>query len=106
VLNGKYTWVPFHRVREIRMEQPADLRDMVWAPATFVWSNGGEAPGLVPARYPGSESCADGGLLLSRRTEWATPAEGVNVGLGQRMLATDRGEYALLDVRHVRFLGD
>ena len=32
VVNGRYYWIPFHRIREIRLEEPEDLRDMVWLP--------------------------------------------------------------------------
>jgi len=75
----------------------------VWLPAQFTWINGGEAYGLIPTRYPGSENSQDSALQLARKTEWIELAPGVDQGLGQRMLATDQGEYALLDVRCVTF---
>ena len=34
-LNGRYYWIPWQRIRAIQLEQPADLRDFVWAPAQF-----------------------------------------------------------------------
>src|SRR5262249_26748547 len=33
IINGRYYWVPFSRVREVTMEAPEDLRDLVWMPA-------------------------------------------------------------------------
>lgn len=102
VVNGAYYWVPFDRIREIRIEAPADLRDLVWMPAQLIWSNGGGTVGLIPTRYPGSEASEDGLVRLARRTEWLEPAPGVYVGLGQRMLATDADEFPLMDVRQVR----
>jgi type VI secretion system protein ImpE len=69
-------------------------------PAQFTWANGGESVGLIPARYPGTTRSTDPLLQLGRRTEWQEVA-GVTVGLGQRMLATDAGEFALLDVRQI-----
>lgn len=101
LLNGAYYWVPIHRVREIRIEAPADVRDLVWLPAEFVWVNGGEAVGLIPTRYPGSETSATDALRLARRTDWLGDDEGV-VGLGQRMLATNESELPLLEVRSVK----
>ena len=56
IVNGRYYWVPFDRIREIRIEAPADLRDAVWTPAYFTWANGGETVGLIPTRYPGTEA--------------------------------------------------
>lgn len=97
-VDGKYYWVPFYRMRELTIEKPADLRDMVWMPAHFVWANGGDAVGFIPTRYPGSaEAGAD--LALSRRTEWQAQGNWF-VGLGQRMLTTDAGDdVPLMDLR-------
>jgi type VI secretion system protein ImpE len=74
---------------------------MLWLPATFVWANEGQAVGFVLARYPGSELHPDPAVKLARRTLWDEGADGHAVGVGQRMLATDQGEYALADVRDV-----
>ena len=100
VIQGKYFWVPFANIREIKIEPPTDLRDVVWLEALFTWTNGGTSPGLIPTRYPGSES-AEGALALARRTDWAERGDGASLGLGQRVLATDANEYPLLEVRHV-----
>lgn len=102
ILNGRYTWVPFQHIRSIQLEEPVDLRDLVWAAAHITWTNGGEAVPLIPARYPGSEASADARIRLARRTEWMEPTPGQFVGLGQRMLATDQGEYPLLGVRQIK----
>ncbi|MGB5833720.1 MAG: type VI secretion system accessory protein TagJ [Thiohalocapsa sp.] len=102
VLNGRYIWLPFQHMHSIRFEAPADLRDLVWAPAQITWANGGESVALIPARYPDSETNADARIRLSRRTEWEERSATLLVGLGQRMLATDRGEYPLLGIREVR----
>ncbi len=101
VVDRKYFWVPLTRVKSIRVEEPKALRHMVWVEAQFTWTNGGQAPGLIPTRYAGSESCDDGDLRLARQTSWKELDGGHFVGLGQRMLATDRGEYSLLEVRSI-----
>jgi type VI secretion system protein ImpE len=98
IVNGRYYWVPMQRVAAIRFEKPVDLRDLVWQPVEFKWANGGEAVGLVPARYPGSEHAADPTLKLGRRTEWLDAGNGTFAGCGQRMLATDAGEYPLMEI--------
>lgn len=99
VLNGKYYWIPFSRLSRIDIEAPADLRDFVWMPAHFLFANGGEALGVIPTRYPGSESSADGLLQLARKTEWLEGSDGAYTGLGQRLWSTDGGEFALMDTR-------
>jgi type VI secretion system protein ImpE len=102
LLNGAYYWVPVHRVSSIKIEAPSDVRDFVWLPATFIWSNGGEAIGLIPTRYPGSEHSGDPLVQMGRKTEWVELAAGQNAGSGQRELATDSADYGLLNVREVR----
>ncbi|MBP7148213.1 MAG: tetratricopeptide repeat protein [Acidobacteria bacterium] len=103
IVQGRYCWVPFPRIRELRTEKPADLRDLVWLPAEFTWANGGTAPALLPVRYVGSEASDDGLVQLARKTDWRRIDEDTYVGLGQRMLVTDEGEHPLLDVRAITF---
>ena len=101
LLNGAYYWVPFERIQHIAFEKPADARDLIWLPAQFTWSNGGEALGLVPVRYPGSEADSNDAVRLSRQTQWTELAPGTFVGRGQRVLATSADELGILEVREV-----
>jgi len=101
IVNGRYYWVPFDRIQRISAEAPADLRDTVWMPVTLTWSNGGEAVGFIPTRYPGTTASTDGATLLARRTDWVDAGAETFRGLGQRMLATSDGDHALLDLRSV-----
>ena len=103
ILGAKYYWVPFCRIRRISIPAPSDLRDLIWAPAQFVWTNGGEASGHIPTRYASTEASPDGALRLARKTEWQELGEETFVGIGQRLLATDDGEYPLLQCRVIDF---
>jgi type VI secretion system protein ImpE len=103
IISGRYYWVPFHRISNITIEAPADLRDFVWTPAQITWSNGGEAVALIPTRYPGSERAEDPALRLARRTDWLEETSDSYLGLGQRIFITDSAETALLDVRKMAF---
>jgi len=100
-LNGSYYWAAFQQIQMINITQPADLRDLIWLPAEFTWVNGGQAFGLIPTRYPGSEAAQDSAIQLARKTEWIEVADGIFQGVGQRMLATDQDEYPLLDIRQL-----
>ncbi|GAA5167580.1 type VI secretion system accessory protein TagJ [Viridibacterium curvum] len=102
VINGRYYWLPYSNLVQIDIEEPEDLRDQVWCPAHFVFSNGGESIGVIPTRYPGSETSDDGLIRLARKTDWVEAAGGIFTGLGQRVLTTDAGEFALLDVRTIK----
>ena len=97
IVDGKYYWIPFCRIKKLFVPKPSDLRDLVWAPVQFIWANGGEASGHVPCRYPGTETSAEDALRLARKTEWSSPAEDFNLGLGQRVLVTDVEDIPLLE---------
>ena len=103
VVNGKYCWVPVSRLLRIEIDKPADLRDVVWTPATLTLENGAVNVALIPTRYPGTERESDAALRLARATDWRGQPGGAWHGVGQRMLATDEAEYALLDVRVISF---
>jgi len=106
IINGRYYWVPFQRIRAIQLEAPADLRDLVWMPAQFIWRNGGETVGFIPSRYPDSEASSDPAIQLGRKTEWQEYEGDAFLGLGQRLLATDGGECPLLEIRSITLDGD
>jgi type VI secretion system protein ImpE len=101
IINGRYYWVPFSRLTKVTMEAPEDLRDLVWMPAHLDFDNGGESLALLPTRYPGSESSADGAIALARKTSWETIAADAYRGLGQRILVTDGGETPMLELRTI-----
>lgn len=101
IMNGRYYWVPFEQLREFSATAPTDLRDLVWLPVELTLINGGQAFGLMPARYPGSEKAPDVSIQMARKTEWLEITEGIYQGLGQRMLTTDQQEYPLFDIRSI-----
>src|ERR1700730_10612628 len=106
VINGRYYWVPFSRLIKIQIEPPEDLRDMVWTPAHLQFENGGESVALIPTRYPGSETAADGLIALARKTVWEEIAPDTHRGLGQRIIATDIDDVPLMEVRTISLTGN
>lgn len=101
IINGRYGWLPLVHVRQIDIEAVTDLRDLVWVPVHVQFINGGETVALMPSRYPGSGGTADTGLQMGRKTEWLPMGTDQYRGLGQRVLATDVGEFGLLQVRQI-----
>ncbi len=101
IVAGRYLWAPIQNIRRITIEKPEDLRDLVWMPVHFTWSNGGDTVGLIPTRYPGSECSEDEAIRMARKTLWVEAGPGANLGLGQRLFATDTGDYALMDTREI-----
>jgi len=102
IVNGRYYWIPFSRVKEIRVEKPQDLRDIAWMPASLSLANGGDVVAFIPTRYPGTEASKDMRLVMARGTEWQERPADTFLGLGQRLWTTDQGDHALMDVRAVQ----
>lgn len=101
IINGRYYWVPFSRLLQVNIDAPTDLRDFVWAPAQLQFANGGETIALIPSRYPGSATSADGLIALARKTVWNEPQAGVYFGEGQRVLATNVADFDMLSLRTI-----
>ena len=101
IINGKYYWLPWNRLARVEIDPPQDLRDAIWMPAHFMFTNGGEVVGLIPTRYPDTDLAAGDALALSRATEWRERGPDSYIGLGQRLWSTDGEEFALMDVRTV-----
>jgi type VI secretion system protein ImpE len=101
IINGRYLWLPFLRLRQLIIEPPTDLRDQIWMPTRFVFTNGGETVGLIPTRYPGSEQDPDPLIRLARKTDWVEVAPDTFYGRGQRMLTGDAGDFPLMDIRSI-----
>lgn len=103
ILDGRYVWVPLTTVRTLSIEPPEDLRDLVWLPARFTWTNGGSSVALLPGRYPGSEFSDDDAVKLGRKTLWQEVEGDAWHGLGQRIFSTESLEMGLYDVRTLTF---
>ena len=103
IINGRYYWVPFHRISQLNLSEPEDLRDLAWMPAQFVWSNGGDAVGFIPTRYPNSENSEENAIKLARKTDWLPKSDNSYHGLGQRLLTTNVDDYPLLNCRTLVF---
>ena len=102
-VNGRYYWVPFARLAQVKIEEPEDLRDCVWLPAHLQFENGGEAMALIPTRYDGSHLNTSGEVQLARKTEWQELRPDVWIGQGQRVLTSESGDHALMDIREITF---
>lgn len=103
LLNGRYYWLPFDVIAEIRFQAPQSVTDLIWSHVLITLTDGREQVCQLPARYPLPEN-ADDALLLGKRTEWLALGDGPHYcGLGQKSWLSDSAEYPLHTLRHLRF---
>ena len=103
IVNGRYTWIPHNVVESMTIPPPRELVDGVWCEIVVRLTNGGETSVMMPVRYPGSEHAEDGRLRLARLTSFEATSAGTQIGLGQRLFATDDADHPLLQTRTIEF---
>ncbi|WP_171175052.1 type VI secretion system accessory protein TagJ [Ruegeria sp. HKCCD8929] len=101
IVNGRYFWLPFAQIARLDIEEPSDLRDAVWTAGTLTVANGGEVAALIPTRYPATVAQGNDAAKLARATEWVDGGAETYTGIGQRLLATDKSDIALMDIREL-----
>jgi len=99
IVNGRYFWMPFSSILTLKLDEPEDLRDSVWTAASVTLQNGGEFVALIPTRYVGTPASKDDAAMLARSTTWTDVGDDTYVGMGQRLLTTDKSDVALMDLR-------
>jgi type VI secretion system protein ImpE len=102
---GQYTWIPFEHVSSVNMDEPRQLRDLLWSPARvragpkFQDFEFGEV--LIPAVAPLSWKHPDWQVRLGREIDWQTLPDGVEAPLGPKMLEVDGELIPILEVREL-----
>lgn len=106
---GQYTWIPFSRIRALRVEPPKRLRDLLWAPARI---EAGPASGavelgevLLPAVAPLSWKHPEGAVRLGRTLEWDDSADGEPIPYGPKVLLVDGEPVPILELRELEISG-
>lgn len=103
VIAGRYYWIPFSNIAQINFSEPVDLRDLVWLPAEFRWTNEGETIGFIPVRYPGQQTLDNAQCAMARKTEWRDIGGEFYLGSGQRNFASADVDFPLLEMRSLTF---
>lgn len=103
IIAGRWGFLPFESVSEIRSEGPKDVCDILWLPVEITLRSGPALAGFLPSRYPGTELHTENDLRLCRRTEWHEGVSGLE-GVGQRQWFTDDGaDFDILSLRRLLF---
>jgi type VI secretion system protein ImpE len=98
-----YIWLPFEQLRELEIAVPERPRDLLWAAARLVLSDGSQHRGYIPVLYSGSHQHADNQVKLGRMTDWTTSDAGPVLGQGQRLFLAGDEDRAILEIRRIEF---
>lgn len=99
---GGYRWIPFNLMSTMQFAPTASLTDLVWRRVTVVLKDTTVLQGYTATRYAGSENAAPA-HKLARETRWHDVGNTNVIGLGQKTLCTDAGDWGLLDMGSCRY---
>jgi type VI secretion system protein ImpE len=101
-----YVWVPWCQVQELELAPPKTPRDLLWAPARLVLSDGQQRHVYLPTLYPDTHAAGDDAVKLGRLTQWQVASDEAPVrGIGQHLLVAGDWDIGLLEMRQFQAAG-
>ena len=102
-INDNFIWIPFDSIRELSVQPPKTLLDLLWIPARIVTWEGLTTNCLLPVIYPDSASHENELVRMGKMTDWNNLGGGFFRGMGQHVFLIDDEEKGLLELRDVTF---
>ncbi len=103
IVYERYVWIPFESIRELSVDSPTSLFDLLWITARITTWEGLTTNCYLPVLYPGSFLHEDERVKLGRMTDWTPPGGPFSKGMGQHVFHAGQEEMAILDIREVVF---
>jgi type VI secretion system protein ImpE len=103
IVHDRYIWVPFDSIRELAVDPPKTLFDLLWIPARIMTWEGMSLHCYIPVLYVDSSAQADERIKMGRMTDWLPLGGTFHKGVGQRVLQAGEDDIPLLEMRGVSF---
>jgi type VI secretion system protein ImpE len=103
IMHDRYVWIPFESLRELSVNEPKTLFDLMWVPARFLTWEGLNANCYLPVLYPDSCLHEDERVKMGRMTDWVPLGSGFWRGVGQHVYRIGDDELSILDIREAVF---
>ena len=99
----RYLWIPHEEIREMTIEPPRTLFDLIWAKGAITTWKGLSLNCLLPVLYPLSHRHGDDRIKMGRMTDWEGMG-GTHVrGMGQHVFQVGDKELALFELNTITF---
>jgi type VI secretion system protein ImpE len=105
VVHDKYTWLPLEQIRQIEIDPPKQLRDILWASARIISANEVKGEVIIPALYAGTSVSSDDSARLGRVTDWQKLSDDLYRGVGLRLFLVDETDHPLFELESIEFDG-
>jgi len=103
VVHDKYTWLPLEQIRQIEIDPPKQLRDILWASARIISANEVKGEVIIPALYYGTSASSDDSARLGRLTDWQKLSDDLYRGVGLHLFLVDEADHPLFELESVEF---
>ena len=97
-VGGRYCWVPFERVRAVKLSDATGVIEMVYRPAELRLTDGRTLSVTLPLVYPLSAESGDE-FALGEAVDWTTEDLGPVCAFGAKIYFAGEEEVALSQVR-------
>jgi len=101
-VHERYVWIPFESIREMVLQAPESLFDLIWTPAHITAWDGLTLNCFLPVVYPDSAFADDDRIKMGRMTDWHPLGAAFFRGLGQHVYLFGEEEMPLLEIRELR----
>lgn len=102
-VHERYVWIPFDGVRELVVDPPASLFDLIWAAGRVTTWEGLTLNCFLPVIYPGSYAHEDDRIKMGRMTDWNSLGGPFYRGLGQHVYQVGDEEIPILEIGETLF---
>ena len=103
IAHDRYIWIPLESVRELSIDPPKTLFDLLWVSARVMTWEGINLNCYLPVLYPDSYAQDDERLKLGRMTDWIPLGGPFFKGVGQHVFQVGDEEVSLLEMREFTF---
>jgi type VI secretion system protein ImpE len=101
IVKDSYSWIPWEVVRSVSIQEPINLRDLIWIPAHVELAFGELGEVFLPVQYAGTYMHQNDQVKLGRVTEWRDDTEGLALASGQKLLTDGENDWPLLEIRQL-----
>lgn len=102
-VHERYVLVPIEAVREISVQAPGTLFDLLWTSARITTWDGLTLNCYLPVLYPQSSDHEDDRIKLGRMTDWISLGGGLFKGVGQHVFQAGEKDIGILEIREAVF---
>ncbi len=99
----RYLWIPFEAIREITVQSPQTLIDLIWTKGSVTTWEGLTMACFFPVLYPLSHCHTDHRVKMGRMTDWQILAGPYARASGQHVFRIGERDIPLLEIETVMF---